>query len=250
MYKHKTLAEFLRLSKDIDSANEAIDELRHSYRELKDKLLAIKIKLKRTEILSEEEQNELKMQSEILQGLINDFKSTREDYKKEKEEMIHEMSVLYFLLKNVHGVGVNHNQMERMISKACNKKCKFSTIKSYSGVVLGFACVSEQDPNFNKTIKADCSLVKNEIYLENTDTLKIVNMGMDCVAKEIENRWDWFDYYVFATTGFYIDKSMIPYYRDFATRDQDFAELMVYVVHSDFISDPIFNLDEDSLFYE
>ena len=153
------------------------------------------------------------------------------------------MTSIYSRLINVYSAWISQFEFNHILKRKSQTKWQLQKIQSWEGCKVGWAYVNEKDPKYNKPILVETSIVENSVTIENSDTMKIVFASVLDDLDTVEERWDWFDYFLYSVSGFYTDKKLMEYYADFLERDRDFAEYVSSVIKEDIFTDPIFGTD-------
>lgn len=242
MSKQRELMNFLVLNQKIENSELALSECRKEIT----KIAGEKLKLKRAlnnPVLSNEEVEQFTKARNELSARREELIAIRKAYKEEQQLMISEMTEIYKRLINIYNAWISQFEFDQILKRKCSTKWKLQKIQSWSGCKVGWAYVNEKDKNFNKPIYVETSIVENSVEIENSDTLKVAFVTILDDPEMVEERWDWFDYYLYSVSGFYTDKKLMEYYADFLERDREFAEFVTATIHEDLFTDPIFGTD-------
>ena len=242
MSKQRELMDFLVLSQKIENLDCSLSTCRKELVKIAGDKLKVRRLLSNVDKSSEKYNELINMEKELVakrQELLN----LRTQYKKGQQQMIEEMTSIYRRLINIYSAWISQFEFDHILKRNSQTRWQLQKIQSWEGCKVGWVYVNEKDPKYNKPILVETSIVENSVTIENSDTMKIVFATVLDDTDAIEERWDWFDYFLYSVSGFYTDKKLMEYYADFLERDRDFAEYVSSIIKEDIFTDPIFGTD-------
>lgn len=242
MLKHKLMRELEDYSKKIDDSQENLFKYRAEKKLLNKEYLKLANKSQTYKERNKEEYSKLKNSfMQKLAELDGKIKEEVEFLENVNEEVNKKFTILFHVLDSFYG----SFEFFRMIKNKTGQDWQIQYVKAPEGAIVGVCLVSENDPNWDKQIRANISLSENTVDIKSTKTLKVLFTEVQGSIDYLAENWDWLQFSLFYHTDFYFDDVIGEKYQAFIEENKEFAEFLATEIRNDFYKD-----DLDELFAE